>query len=240
MAQLLLFASARELAGVAREDIPAKTVAEVLAAAAAKFGPPFESMLDTCTIWLNGDECSPDAAVGPTDEVAVLPPISGGSGEFDGLSLAEVRERRAALQLEEDAVSYVRRLAQGRLDIARDEQRRRTQGVVSERDVTDGITRVLATERGAGSNRPPRDTAIAFDHPLIAELETLCIESGFGGLRDLDDSELDSCCRRLEQFEVQVSTLRRELFGRIDALASELVARYRTSTNVDALLNEGD
>ncbi|MEY2775147.1 MAG: hypothetical protein RL218_372, partial [Actinomycetota bacterium] len=44
---------------------------------------------------------------------------------FDQLSLDEIRSRRARLQAQEDAVSFVRRLAQGRLDLARDEERRR-------------------------------------------------------------------------------------------------------------------
>mgnify|MGYP003345886796 CR=1 FL=1 len=61
-------------------------------------------------------------------------------------------------------VSFVRRLVQGRLDIARDEVRRRASGEAPQRDVTDGITRVFATERGSGSNRPPRDTEIGRAH----------------------------------------------------------------------------
>ncbi|MFZ9972644.1 MAG: hypothetical protein ACO3GA_06175, partial [Candidatus Limnocylindrus sp.] len=38
---------------------------------------------------------------------------------FDALSVEEIRARRASLQSQEDAVSFVRRLAQGRLDLAR-------------------------------------------------------------------------------------------------------------------------
>jgi molybdopterin converting factor small subunit len=238
VAQLLLFASAREAAGTAREDIHGTTVAEVLAIATERFGPSFQSVLASCTIWLNGDECSSDAPVGVSDEVAVLPPISGGSGDADGLTLTELRERRAALQRQEDAVSYVRRLAQGRLDIARDEQRRRSTGLAVEHDVTDGITRLFAEERGAGSNRPPRDTIVAVDHPLVAELERLCVESGFGGLHDLDDAELEACCRIISDFEARVSAQRRQLFAEIDALSTELVVRYRSKSNVDDLLDE--
>ena len=44
---------------------------------------------------------------------------------FEELSLDELRAKRAEMQHQEDAVSFVRRLAQGRLDIARDELRRR-------------------------------------------------------------------------------------------------------------------
>lgn len=240
MARLLLFASAREAAGVSRDTVAGATVAEVLGVAKQQFGPSFEAVLASCTVWLNGEECSPDALVGEADEIAVLPPVSGGS-DISALSLEQLRAQRNALQGEEDAVSFVRRLAQGRLDIARDEQRRRSSGVPSSADITDGITRVFAEERGSGSNRPPRDTAVVVDHPLVLELETLCVESGFGGLRQLDDAELESCCQQLSEFEARVSLQRKSLFVQIDALSSELVRRYRAgSTNVDALLDENN
>lgn len=238
MARLLLFASAREAAGVSRDTVAGATVEEVLSTAKRQFGPSFEAVLASCTVWLNGEECSPDARVSDADEVAVLPPVSGGS-DFSALSLEQVRAERNALQEQEDAVSFARRLAQGRLDIARDEQRRRSSGDASKVDVTDGIARVFAEERGSGSNRPPRDTAVVADHPLVVELEALCVESGFGSLRQLDDGELDNCCRRLSEFEFRVSSLRKTLFAQIDAISNELVRRYRAgSTNVDSLLDE--
>lgn len=239
MARLLLFASAREAAGRSRETIAGDTVADVLAAAKQQFGPSFEAVLGSCTIWLNGEECEPHAAVSDHDEVAVLPPVSGGADDASTMSLDAVRSQRAAVQAEEDAVSFVRRLAQGRLDIARDEVRRRASGEAPQRDVTDGITRVFATERGTGSNRPPRDTAVTADHALALELETLCDSIGFGGLRELSDQELGLCVERLAAFESRVSTQRKALFERIDALSAELVRRYRASTSsVDSLLDE--
>jgi molybdopterin converting factor small subunit len=238
VARLLLFASAREAAGVSRDTVAGATVEEVLSTAKRQFGPSFEAVLASCTVWLNGEECSPDARVSDADEVAVLPPVSGGS-DFSALSLEQVRAERNALQEQEDAVSFARRLAQGRLDIARDEQRRRSSGDASNVDVTDGIARVFAEERGSGSNRPPRDTAVVADHPLVVELEALCVEIGFGSLRQLDDGELDNCCRRLSEFESRVSSQRKTLFAQIDAISNELVRRYRAgSTNVDSLLDE--
>jgi molybdopterin converting factor small subunit len=239
VARLLLFASAREAAGRSRDTIAGDTVAEVLAAAKRQFGPSFEAVLGSCTIWLNGEECEPNAEVSENDEVAVLPPVSGGADDLSTMSLDAVRSQRATVQAEEDAVSFVRRVAQGRLDIARDEVRRRASGEDSQQDVTDGITRVFAVERGSGSNRPPRDTAVTADHPLSAELESLCDSIGFGGLRDLSDQELGACVERLAEFESRVSTQRKTLFARIDALSAELVRRYRSSTaSVDSLLDE--
>lgn len=74
-----LFASAREAAGTGTDVIDGATVAEVLAAAEERYGSLFSRLLPTCTVWVNGDDAAPDTAVGPHDEVAVLPPVSGGT-----------------------------------------------------------------------------------------------------------------------------------------------------------------
>ena len=76
-----LFASAREAAGTGTDVFDAaagSTVGDVLAAAEARYGPDFSAVLTTCRVWLNGDHVPADTPVGPDDEVAVLPPVSGG------------------------------------------------------------------------------------------------------------------------------------------------------------------
>lgn len=52
---------------------------EVLDAAVAKYGPGFAEVLATCRVWVNGESVGLDEAVATTDEVAVLPPVSGGA-----------------------------------------------------------------------------------------------------------------------------------------------------------------
>lgn len=79
MPTLRLFASAREAAGTARDSMPGATVAEVLDAARQRYGESFAAVLATCKVWVNGDEAEPDAAVTEADEVAILPPVSGGA-----------------------------------------------------------------------------------------------------------------------------------------------------------------
>lgn len=77
-----LFASAREAAGTGSDEfsvVEGATVADLLAAAELRYGQGFASLLPTCRIWVNGDAVANDAPVGPDDEVAVLPPVSGGS-----------------------------------------------------------------------------------------------------------------------------------------------------------------
>lgn len=78
MATLRLFAQAREAAGTRAIDIDADTVGAVLAEARDRFGETFGVVVDGSKVWLNGAPTEADAAVGPTDEVAVLPPVSGG------------------------------------------------------------------------------------------------------------------------------------------------------------------
>lgn len=79
MAQIRLFASAREAAGTKSDVFPGATVGDVLDAAVAKYGPVFAGILDTAAVWCNGDPVDRGHQVTDADEVAVLPPVSGGS-----------------------------------------------------------------------------------------------------------------------------------------------------------------
>jgi len=74
-----LFASAREAAGTGTDVFDGETVADVLTAAERRYGQRFTEILGTCRVWLNGESAPVDTPVGPNDEVAILPPVSGGS-----------------------------------------------------------------------------------------------------------------------------------------------------------------
>jgi molybdopterin converting factor small subunit len=74
-----MFASAREAAGTGTAQFDRPTVGAVLEAAVGVYGAAFERVLTTCKVWVNGDEADADTRVGTSDEVAVLPPVSGGT-----------------------------------------------------------------------------------------------------------------------------------------------------------------
>jgi molybdopterin converting factor small subunit len=78
MARLRLFGPAREAAGVASVMLPGQTVSNIIDAAEEQFGEPFSRIVAISNIWVNGDVAEPDALVSDGDEVAVIPPVSGG------------------------------------------------------------------------------------------------------------------------------------------------------------------
>ena len=78
MPTVRLFAAAREAAGTDRGRLPGATVGEVLDAASEAWGADFTAVLATCRVWVNGDPATEADPVGDDDEIAVLPPVSGG------------------------------------------------------------------------------------------------------------------------------------------------------------------
>jgi molybdopterin synthase sulfur carrier subunit len=75
---LLLFAAAREAAGRSRMSLTAATVSQALEQARALFGTAFSEVMDRSRVWLNGEPAEGPEALHAGDEVAVLPPVSGG------------------------------------------------------------------------------------------------------------------------------------------------------------------
>jgi len=81
MARVRLFARAREAAGRAADEIDAPTLGGLLTEARIRYGAAFTEVLAVSRVWVNGEE--PHDGFGTTlgagDEVAVLPPVSGGA-----------------------------------------------------------------------------------------------------------------------------------------------------------------
>jgi molybdopterin synthase sulfur carrier subunit len=92
VARLRLFAAARDVAGTARAELEGATVGEVLDAAVARFGDDLAAVITASRVWCNGEPATRDDPVGEDDEVAVLPPVSGGQAP----AVAEHRRAGAA------------------------------------------------------------------------------------------------------------------------------------------------
>jgi molybdopterin converting factor small subunit len=78
MPRLRLFASARDAAGTARDEVPGATVGEVIAAANERYGDAFAEISANSRVWCNGEPAEFDDRVTELDEIAILPPVSGG------------------------------------------------------------------------------------------------------------------------------------------------------------------
>lgn len=152
------------------------------------------------------------------------------------LSLEELRAMRNQLQSEDDVVSYVRRVAQARVDLVRAERNRRERGERPE-DISSELRVVLSSHLTGGPPRPPRPVENLDDSALSAELDAICAEYGFSRIEELTIEEMNVLDEQLTKFERRVSDDRRERYDRLDALSAELVRRYREGeATVDGLL----
>ena len=75
---LRLFGPARVSAGTGSVDVPGASVAEVLDEATRRFGPSFSEVVAVSRLWVNGQVADRDSVLDDRDELAVLPPVSGG------------------------------------------------------------------------------------------------------------------------------------------------------------------
>lgn len=164
--------------------------------------------------------------------------------DLDRRDIGEVRSMRDECQSLENGLSYVRRLAQGRVDIVGGELagRRADQGASS---VADLVTRLPETLSDAGlptgpstGGRPPLSMD---DNDSGAELEALLnailSASALGELDRRDDAELRALLDQLQEFEHTVSETRRTLHGLIDHLQAEITRRYTSGeASIDSLL----
>lgn len=156
------------------------------------------------------------------------------------LSMEELRAKRNDAQAIEVGLSYLRRLAQGRLDIVAAEQRRRTEGAepLDHDHLVAGLSDILGDHLHApGNGRLPQLLG-----PDLTEFDTARIDeiAGPGRLAHLDDladEDLVGLVESLSTYESELSSERRTLHVRIDALQAEITRRYKTGeASVESLL----
>lgn len=74
-----LFAALRELADASElTDAEGRTVGELVGALERRYGERFTRIAEVSTFVVNGERASREAPVADGDEVAILPPVSGG------------------------------------------------------------------------------------------------------------------------------------------------------------------
>jgi hypothetical protein len=155
------------------------------------------------------------------------------------LTIDQLRSLREEHQQLEVALSYVRRLTQGRLDILVADLRRRADGGrLDVQAVLDQLNDILSEGlRGADQGRLPSLMVPEVTAELEAELEAAVPTTTLADLVHLTDAEALRCGEALRDLEKRVSIQRRALHDRIDVFERDLVRRYKANeVDVDSLL----
>ena len=128
----------------------------------------------------------------------------------------------------ETEISYVRRLAQARIDIVEAEIARRAAGG-SIGDLVAALPHILADDHARpdpASSRLPRHLAPAPDIEWKRDLEELITDATLVNLPTLSDDELTTTLGHLRELEHETSERCRAMHGVIDRIEGELVARH--------------
>jgi hypothetical protein len=151
---------------------------------------------------------------------------------LDARSLDELHAMKSECADIENALSYLRRLAQGRIEILEAERARRERGG-SVGDLVKDLPRILSGESARPSvvdtRVPPPDTPAVELHWPDGR-EALVVDTTLANLPVISDEELTSTLDRLREFERELSDTRRQMHGVIDTLEREITARQVAGT----------
>ncbi|HET9250459.1 MAG TPA: MoaD/ThiS family protein [Actinomycetota bacterium] len=78
-----LFAALRELAGAARVEAEGATVGELVEALSGRYGERFAGIAAVGSVVVDGERAEPATELAEGQEVALLPPVSGGYRRAD-------------------------------------------------------------------------------------------------------------------------------------------------------------
>ena len=165
-------------------------------------------------------------------------------GYLEGLSerpMEEIRSMRDECQDAETAVSYLRRVAQGRLDIVHvylnDDGE---DGAADLAKLVERLPDIISAgpPRPAGPGRLPAQMGPDMAHEdLTASIDDVLDGAGIAELPTMSRAQLQDLADRLGAVEAGISDDRRSLHERIDKLQAEIVDRYkRGEATVDGLL----
>lgn len=155
--------------------------------------------------------------------------------------LGEVRAMRTECQEAETAVSYLRRVAQGRLDIVHVYLDGRGDGGSDLDALVEQLPSIIGSgpPRPAGPGRLPSQMSPDMEREdLTAEIDAVLNADRIGDLPTMSESDLRAVADTLTEIEARISDQRRALHERIDTLQTEIVSRYKTGkASVEGLLN---
>jgi hypothetical protein len=163
---------------------------------------------------------------------------------LDQRSLDDLRAMRAECDRAETAVSYLRRVVQGRLDVISEFARR---GERSDADLSEVVEKLPAIigggpPRPAGPGRLPSrlapDLEAIEDDDLTAEIDVVFEPGRIGELPVMDLTTLQALSRQLVELEGRISAQRKGLQERMDTVQAEIVRRYKAGdVSPDGLLD---
>jgi hypothetical protein len=152
--------------------------------------------------------------------------------DLPGLSMAELRQRRTHCARIESSVSYERQLIQGRLDIVRDEQRRRgvDPGPVEAPGLVDRLPSILTFHaHAAGVGRPPTFMfPVHLDADRQDRMHRIAPASALAALPAQSTDEILLMERLLQAMEQEISAERRALHVVFDRIQAEVIRRYKS------------
>ncbi len=151
---------------------------------------------------------------------------------IDTLDLERLRAMHAECAEVETEVSYVRRLAQARIDIVKAELDRREAGG-SVGDLIAALPQILADpppRPEAATSRLPRHLGPAPAIEWQRGLEYLIADSTLVNLPGMADEELRTNLELLQRLEAETSERRRQLHSVIDRLEHEVASRLTADT----------
>ena len=151
---------------------------------------------------------------------------------LDTRSLDDLRALKAECNDVENALSYLRRLAQARIEILDAEAERRARGGTVE-DLVKDLPRILSAESGRSAitdTRMPPPDAPAIELHWPDGREQLVADTTLANLPMIPSDELESTRAQLREFEREVSSYRHDMHGVIDTLEREIAARQVAGT----------
>lgn len=149
------------------------------------------------------------------------------------ISLDELKDKRNETEEVETEVSYIRRLAQARIDLFEAEKRRRVDGS-SMADLISMLPKILAgdEQRSEGTNvKPTKTLGPNPDIKWNRGSEKVVVDDSLANISELSDNELDETIDQLKDFEENISKTRKALHEVMQSIDSEFIKRHKIANN---------